>query len=361
MEEHLLCCGPGSTGWPACRLAGAAWPRPAARPPLVHTVMMRACLPHRLTLGLPPMHPPAEGGSVATRQLLGDYATPSRFATPMRTPARTPAAGGNRVMQEAQNLRRLQAGQTPLLGGENPELHPSDFSGVTPRAAPTQTPNPLAAAAAAVGATPGATPGRAVAGVAATPALGGLAGATPGRAVAGVAATPLLGATPGRGSAGGAPSATPTPMRDALGLNDPDSFTGGASRREEAARLALQRNELRAGLSQLPAPRNEYQIVVPELPGGQGPSCAAAPVHRSLAGPCYGPGRGATSLPAPWRAAGRPAPLVCAWCPSHPEPCARPFKAAVHCSCSLLGPAPHLALCLPRWRTCRGGGPGRGV
>ncbi|KAL4447677.1 hypothetical protein ABPG75_004896 [Micractinium tetrahymenae] len=211
----------------------------------------------------------AEGGSVATRQLLGDYATPARFATPMRTPARTPAAGGNRVMQEAQNLRRLQAGQTPLLGGENPELHPSDFSGVTPRAAPAATPNPLAAAAAAVG----ATPGRAVAGVAATPALGGLAGATPGRAVAGVSATPLLGGTPGRGGGGGLPGATPTPMRDALGLNDPDSYGGAAaSKREEAARLALQRNELRAGLSQLPAPRNEYQIVVPELPEDEGPA-----------------------------------------------------------------------------------------
>lgn len=86
----------------------------------------------------------AEGGSAATRQLLGDYATPARFATPMRTPARTPSTGGNRVMQEAQNLRRLQSGQTPLLGGENPELHPSDFSGITPRTAPSQTPNPLA-------------------------------------------------------------------------------------------------------------------------------------------------------------------------------------------------------------------------
>lgn len=220
--------------------------------------------------------PPAtEGGSAATRQLLGDYATPARFATPMRTPARTPAAaGGNRVMQEAQNLMRLQAGQTPLLGGENPELHPSDFSGVTPRTAPAATPNPLAAAAAAVG----ATPGRSVAGVSATPSLGG-PGATPGfgggaafpatggRAVAGISATPLLaGATPGRGGAAG-PSATPTPMRDALGLNDPYSLGAAASRREEAARLALQRNDLRAGLGQLPAPKNEYQIVVPELPG----------------------------------------------------------------------------------------------
>lgn len=227
----------------------------------------------------------AEGGSAATRQLLGDYATPARFATPMRTPARTPAAaGGNRVMQEAQNLMRLQAGQTPLLGGENPELHPSDFSGVTPRATPAATPNPLAAAAAAVG----ATPGRSVAGISATPGVGATpshgGGAFPptgGRAVAGISATPLLGATPGRGGPL-PPGATPTPMRDALGLNDPDSLAGAAaSRREEAARLALQRNELRAGLSQLPAPKNEYQIVVPELPG-EAPSLLRSALGRTL-------------------------------------------------------------------------------
>ena len=193
----------------------------------------------------------------------------------MRTPARTPATGGNRVLQEAQNLRALQSGQTPLLGGENPDLHPSDFSGITPRATPSHTPNPLAAAAAAVGATP-SHGGRAVAGVAATPQLGGGVGATPGRAVAGVSATPsLLGSTPGRGGVGGATQGA-TPMRDALGLNDPDAWAAmPASKREEAARLALQRNELRAGLSQLPQPKNEYQIVVPELPGEWG-GCAWA-------------------------------------------------------------------------------------
>ncbi|GAB4822419.1 hypothetical protein N2152v2_009465 [Parachlorella kessleri] len=209
-----------------------------------------------------------EGGSEATRQLLGDYATPARFATPMRTPAggRTPAAGGReRLMQEAQNLVRLQQGQTPLLGGENPELHPSDFSGVTPRPLAAQTPNPLAG-----GATPG---GRAIAGINATPSLAGVTPSHGGRAIAGIStATPLLGGTPGRG--GLPPGATPvggTPMRDALGLNDPDAHAA-ASKREEAARLALMRNELRAGLSQLPAPKNEYQIVVPELPEDEVPA-----------------------------------------------------------------------------------------
>jgi pre-mRNA-splicing factor CDC5/CEF1 len=203
-----------------------------------------------------------EGGSAATRALLGDYPTPA--ATPARTPvARTPAGGGNRVLQEAQNLRALQAGQTPLLGGDNPELHPSDFSGITPRATPAATPNPLAAAAAAAGATPS------LGGPAATPSLPGATPGRGGRAVAGISATPsLLGGTPGRGAAAG-PGATPTPLRDALGLNDPESLAA-ASKREERARLALQRNDLRAGLAQLPAPKNEYQVVVPELPGGWG-------------------------------------------------------------------------------------------
>ena len=71
-------------------------------------------------------------------------------------------------MMEAQNLSRLQQGQTPLLGGENPQLHDSDFSGVTPKPSTAATPHPLAAGATpAPGATPaltGATPGRAIAG-----------------------------------------------------------------------------------------------------------------------------------------------------------------------------------------------------
>jgi len=49
----------------------------------------------------------------------------------------------DRITMEAQNLARLQAGQTPLAGGDNPMLHQSDFSGVTPRPGVASTPNPL--------------------------------------------------------------------------------------------------------------------------------------------------------------------------------------------------------------------------
>lgn len=37
------------------------------------------------------------------------------------------------VLLEAQNLIALTNAQTPLKGGENTPLHPSDFSGATPR------------------------------------------------------------------------------------------------------------------------------------------------------------------------------------------------------------------------------------
>ncbi|KAK9842456.1 hypothetical protein WJX81_000971 [Elliptochloris bilobata] len=204
-------------------------------------------------------------GGEATRGLLGDYQTPARLATPMRTPRLGGAAGGgDRIMMEAQNLARLRAGQTPLAGGENPELHASDFAGIAPRQFAAATPNPLAA-----GLTPGAT-GRS----GATPALGGmtpgLGGATPsGRAIAGVAmATPgaSVAGTPLRGGSVG-PGAAPgrTPVRDALGLNDPDALAPAeASRREARAREERLRADLRAGLAGLPEPQHEYVIEAPQ-------------------------------------------------------------------------------------------------
>lgn len=73
----------------------------------------------------------------------------------MRTPRVMAANGMDRVTMEAQNLARLQAGQTPLVGGENPELHNSDFLGVTPRQNVAATPNPLALMTPRGGQTPG--------------------------------------------------------------------------------------------------------------------------------------------------------------------------------------------------------------
>ncbi|XP_028554480.1 cell division cycle 5-like protein isoform X2 [Dendrobium catenatum] len=169
-------------------------------------------------------------GSGATRALVADYSqTPRRGMTPLRTPQRTPAGKVDAIMMEAENLARLRESQTPLLGGENPELHPSDFSGVTPRKREMQTPNPLA--------TPLSSPGPA-----------GL--------------TPRIGMTPSRDGPGGTPKFTP--FRDDLHINEDVEM-------QDSAKLELRRQEemrrnLRSGLTNLPLPKNEYQIVMQPIP-----------------------------------------------------------------------------------------------
>lgn len=55
-----------------------------------------------------------------------------RLPTDIRTP-RTAAAGQDSIMAQAENLARLTAAQTPLMGGENPELNPTDFAGIQPK------------------------------------------------------------------------------------------------------------------------------------------------------------------------------------------------------------------------------------
>jgi len=176
-------------------------------------------------------------GNAATKGLLGDYPTPSRFATPMATPSTSAAAAAtaplaiagqsqnNRIMQEAANLVRLREGQTPLLGGDNPDLAGSDFEGVVPSTSQRiHLPTPRSGAAAGVGATPSL------------------------QQQLQQKQYPL-----------------PTPLRDAYQLNDPDATTSTSAAKSSG--MMMMRNDLKAGLSQLPAPQNEYQIVVPEMDG----------------------------------------------------------------------------------------------
>uniref|UniRef100_A0A6N2LVT3 Uncharacterized protein n=1 Tax=Salix viminalis TaxID=40686 RepID=A0A6N2LVT3_SALVM len=169
-------------------------------------------------------------GSGATRALIANYAqTPRQGMTPLRTPQRTPAGKGDAIMMEAENLARLRESQTPLLGGENPDLHPSDFSGVTPKKREIQTPNPML--------TPSATPG-------------------------GAGLTPRIGMTPSRDSFGVTPKGTP--IRDELHINE-DMDMHDSAKLEQRRQADLRRN-LRSGLGNLPQPKNEYQIVIQPPP-----------------------------------------------------------------------------------------------
>ncbi|KAI4350098.1 hypothetical protein L6164_010619 [Bauhinia variegata] len=170
-------------------------------------------------------------GSGATHALLANYAqTPSQGMTSLRTPQRTPAGKGDAIMMEAENLARLRESQTPLLGGENPELHPSDFSGVTPKRKDIQTPNPML--------TPSSTPG-----------------------VAGL--TPRSSMTPARDGVSFGMTPRGTPLRDELHINDMDVHD---SAKLELQRQADVRRSLHSGLSSLPQPKNEYQIAMEPIP-----------------------------------------------------------------------------------------------
>ncbi|KAI8462344.1 MAG: pre-mRNA splicing factor component-domain-containing protein [Monoraphidium minutum] len=159
----------------------------------------------------------AEGaGGEATRQLLGQYATPARFATPMRTPRN-------------QTTR-----------------------GALPKAAVAATPNPLAGLATpmgGVGATPGRGGGGSIAGVGPTP-----------MSIAGVAATPgpRRRRRPGRDAADPGPAGAERARRRRA--------RGGRRARAAKAHARGVRSELRAGLAGLPAPQNEYAVAAPELP-----------------------------------------------------------------------------------------------
>ncbi|KAG8369461.1 hypothetical protein BUALT_Bualt14G0016100 [Buddleja alternifolia] len=168
-------------------------------------------------------------GNAATRALLASYAqTPRQGMTPMRTPQRTPAGKQDAIMMEAENQRRLTQSQTPLFGGENPMLHPSDFSGVTPKKKDIETPNPLL--------TPSATPG-------------------------GAGVTPRISMTPSRDGYSVGMTPKGTPMRDELRINeDMDMLDSGKLRQSDS------RKELISGLKNLPQPKNEYQIVIQPVP-----------------------------------------------------------------------------------------------
>ncbi|KAK2970399.1 hypothetical protein RJ640_016253 [Escallonia rubra] len=191
-------------------------------------------LEHIAKFRLPASSEELTEGNGATRALLADYAqTPHQGMTPLRTPQRTPAGKHDAIMMEAENQARLRLSQTPLLGGENPELHPSDFSGVTPKKNEIQTPNPML--------TPSATP-------------------SPG----GMGLTPRIGMTPSRDGHSFGMTPKGTPIRDELHINEDMDMHDSA--KLELRRQADLRRSLRSGLISLPQPKNEYQIVVQPAP-----------------------------------------------------------------------------------------------
>ena len=143
-------------------------------------------------------------------------------------------------MREARNLRHMTTTQTPLLGDANVPLEErAGPISAMPSRTPTQTPNPLLTPAHGRGADPAATPLRAL-----------------GTSRSDIGRTPLR-----------------TPQRDDLGLNADDGRSSvGGTPRQAKLQMAAARNHLKLGLQSLPAPKNDFEIVVDDDHADEAPN-----------------------------------------------------------------------------------------
>uniref|UniRef100_A0A2R5LNQ6 Putative mrna splicing protein cdc5 myb superfamily n=1 Tax=Ornithodoros turicata TaxID=34597 RepID=A0A2R5LNQ6_9ACAR len=169
-----------------------------------------------------------EAGHRASEALLADYnsLTPSSLRTP-----KLPSLSRDTILMEAQNIMALSNVDTPLKGGLNTPLHETELSNATPRKGPiTGTPNNLIV-------TPFRTPGPSIEG--GTPRGAKTPGSTPSQAPGG------------------------TPLRDKLNIN-PEENLGFDSNQSAKQFQKETKQQLLKALSSLPAPKNDYEIVVPE-------------------------------------------------------------------------------------------------
>ncbi|XP_046818091.1 cell division cycle 5-like protein [Vespa crabro] len=163
----------------------------------------------------------AESGITLSDSLLADYSLPTNVAVTPRTPA-----AQDKILQEAQNVMALTHVDTPLKGGLNTPLNNSDFSGVVPVTNAVATPNTILA----------------------TPFRSQRSDGTPLNSFNTPASTRTQNGV------------LATPVRDKLSINPDEGIVGS-----ETPMVQKQAKEqLRAGLIALPAPRNDYEIVVPE-------------------------------------------------------------------------------------------------
>lgn len=148
---------------------------------------------------------------------------------------------------------------TPLKGGLNTELQNTDFGGITPRKEVITTPNTVLS-----------TPFRSQNSDGNSSKFGlslingkiihkyntikkyYIKGRTPGT---GFNTPASVGSSSIRGS-----GILNTPLRDKLNINPEEGLEGG----ETPLALRQMKEQLRTGLSLLPAPKNDYEIVVPE-------------------------------------------------------------------------------------------------
>lgn len=162
----------------------------------------------------------------ASRALLSDYSITSNNAlNELRTPKQSNYSRES-IMAEAQNLMALTNTETPLKGGENTPL--VEVQGFTSGEL--------------------ATPGYKTSTVSATPNL--------------VLSTPFRTPSSKSGETPIAGNFTPASVRDQLNINPEESLALQLSNQKSL--IKENRDRLRQVLADLPAPKNEYEIVVNE-------------------------------------------------------------------------------------------------
>ena len=176
-------------------------------------------------------------------ELLSDYSsmTPSQQRT--LSASATPAPATDAINRQAQHIMALNETESVLKGGDNNFLRGEEDAEMFD-AAEQEKEN--------IGDFSGVTPAR-------------QAAPTPNRVIATPLRTPGGGITPGAGGV-----ATPGSARDKLGLNTPRGtavgMTPGFNEPEEKIDV---KEALKAGFANLPAPKNDFEIVLEEdLPDG---------------------------------------------------------------------------------------------
>lgn len=167
-----------------------------------------------------------ESGVETTDALLGDYGiTTQIIATP-----RTQVTTTDRIMQEAQTIMALTHVETPLKGGVNTPIHNTDFSAALPTSQVISTPNTLLV--------------------------------TPFRSVCTIEKSSMSEfQTPTNKTNSKDHTFTPSLARDKLNINIEEYSETPFTIKEYHKQM---KESLREKLSTLPAPRNDYEIVVPE-------------------------------------------------------------------------------------------------
>lgn len=180
-------------------------------------------------------------GGYASETLLADYSLNTDVVTNLRTP-KSAVNSRDSILMEAQNIMALQNVETPLKGGLNTPLHVNESFGqsvLTPtigKQLAVATPNSLIS-----------TPFR-------TPGAGGFGnvGSTPGSVRSDSTDITNVSGSTVRGS-----------LRDKLTINS-DTWLNFESKGTAKHFQREQRDSLKKALTSLPAPKNDYEIVVNE-------------------------------------------------------------------------------------------------